>query len=93
MPAQSEGILDKLSKREIIGTALSLQNKVEAYNIANTDALEGIRKINENFVKLGSEISIVKKVNTLISKAVVDMERQCWANAQHSRRECLKIGV
>ena len=64
MPAQSEGILDKLSKREIIGAALSLQNKVEAYSIANTDALEGIPKINENFVKHGSEISIVKKVHT-----------------------------
>ena len=24
-------------------------------------------------------------------KKSVDIERQCWANAQYSRRECLKI--
>ena len=22
---------------------------------------------------------------------IVDMERQCWANAQYSRRECLEV--
>ena len=47
----------------------------------NTDALEEIRKFNETFVKLESEINIVKKVNTLLNKKVIDMERQCWANA------------
>ena len=77
MAAYTEGTLDKLLKREIIGIALSLQNKVEAYNITNTDAPEKICKFNENFVKLESEINIVKKVNILINKRVVDMERQC----------------
>ena len=57
----------------------------------NNDALEEIRKFNENFVKLESEINIVKKVNTLLNKRVIDMERQCWANAQYSRRECLEV--
>ena len=57
----------------------------------NNDALEEIRKFNESFVKLESEINIVKKVNTLLNKRVIDMERQCWANAQYSRRECLEV--
>ena len=57
----------------------------------NNDALEEIRKFNENFVKLESEINIVKKVNALLNKRVIDMERQCWANAQYSRRECLEV--
>ena len=57
----------------------------------SNDALEEIRKFNENFVKLESEINIVKKVTTLLNKRVIDMERQCWANAQYSRRECLKV--
>ena len=57
----------------------------------NNDALEEILKFNENFVKLESEINIVKKVNTLLNKRVIDMERQCWANAQYSRRECLEV--
>ena len=57
----------------------------------NTDALEEIRKFNGNFVKLESEINIVKKVNKLLNKKVIDLERQCWENAQYSRRECLEV--
>ena len=91
MTAYTEGTLDKLLKKELIGITLSLQNKVEQYTNVNTDALEEIRKVNENFVKLESEINIVKQVNTLLNKRVIDMERQCWANAQFSRRECLEI--
>ena len=83
----TEETFNKLSKREIIEIALSLKNKVEASNIANTYALEEIRKFNEKFFKLESEINVVKKVNTLFNKRVVDKERQCWANAQYSRRE------
>ena len=80
MAAYTEGTFDKLLKRKIIGIALSLQNKVEAYNIANSDALEEIRKFYENVVKLESEINLLKKVNTLFNKWVVDMKRQ-WKNA------------
>ena len=91
MTAYTEGTLDKLSKKELIGITLSLQNKVEQYTNVNTDALEEIRKFNEIFFKLESETNIVKKVNTLVKKRVIDMERQCWANAQYSRRECLEV--
>ena len=77
MAAYIEGTLDELPKKELIGITLSLQNKVEQYTNMNNDALEEIRKFNENFVKLESEINIVKKVNTLLNKRVIDMERQC----------------
>ena len=69
MTAYTEGTLDKLSKKELIGITLSLQNKVEQYTYVKTDALEEIRKFNENLVKLEPEINIVKRV--------IDMERQC----------------
>ena len=91
MAAYIEGTVDKLSKKELIGITLSLQNKVEQYTNVNNDALEEIRKFNENFVKLDSETNIVKKVNTLLKKRVIDMKRQCWANAQYSRREFLEV--
>ena len=91
MAAYTEGTLDKLSKKELIAITLSTRNKVEQYTNVNNDALEEIHKFNENFVKLESEINIVKKVNTLLNKRVTDMERQCWANAQYSRRECLEV--
>ena len=83
--------MDKLSKKELIGITLSLQNKVEQYTNVNNDALEEIRKFNETFVKLEFEINIVKNVNTLLNKRVIDMERQCWANVQYSRRDCLEV--
>ena len=50
-----------------------------------------IRKLNDNFSKLESELSVTKQVNSLLSRRLVNMERQCWANAQYSRRECLDI--
>ena len=43
------------------------------------------------FSQLESENSIVKQANSLLSKRLVDMERQCWANTQYSRRECLEV--
>ena len=36
-------------------------------------------------------MKIAKSINNLLSQRVVDLERQCWANAQYSRRECLEI--
>ena len=77
MAAYIEGTLDELPKKELIGITLSLQNKVEQYTNMNNDVLEEIRKFNENFVKLESEINKVKKINTLLNKRVIDMERQC----------------
>ena len=91
MAAYTEGTLDKLSKKELIAITLSTRNKVEQYTNVNNDALEEIYKFNENFVKHESEINIVKKVNTLLNERVIGRERQCWANAQYSRRECLEV--
>ena len=91
MAAYTEGTLDKLSKKKLIGITLSLQNKVGQYTNVNNDALEDIRKFNENFVKLESEINIVKKNNTLLNKRVIDMERQFWATAQYPKRNCLGV--
>ena len=91
MAAYTEGTLDKLSKKELIAITLSTRNKVEQYTNVNNDALEEIHKFNENFYKHESEINIVKKVNTLLNERVIGRERQCWANAQYSRRECLEV--
>ena len=50
-----------------------------------------MKEMNTNFKKLEADSSIVKTVNNLLMKKSVDIERQCWANAQYSRRECLEI--
>ena len=88
MAAYTEEALDKLSKKNIIDLVLVLQNKLET---GNTEVLDEIRKLNANFAKLESELIVTKKVNSELQKHVIDLERQCWANAQYSRRECLEL--
>ena len=36
-------------------------------------------------------MKIAKNINNLLLQRVVDLERQCWANAEYSRRKCLEI--
>ena len=67
---------------------MSLQNELE---VVNNNLLVEIRKLNECFPKLQAEISVTKQVNTLLSSRLFGIERQCWLNAQYSRRECLEI--
>ena len=50
-----------------------------------------IRKFNENFERLQSELTVAKQVNSVLSERLVFMERQCWANAQYSIREYLEL--
>ena len=84
--------LDKLRKQDLIPIVLSLQSKLdEANNEANNKVLEEVRNLSDTITKLSSELSIVKNVNTVLSNRLVTLERQCWANAQYSRRECLDI--
>ena len=61
---------------------LSLQNKVDQ---ANNKVLEEIGKLNDNFSKSGSELSVTKQVYSLLSSRLLNMEFQCWTNAQYSR--------
>ena len=67
---------------------ISLQSKeTERNNLI----LEEIRMLNDEFSQLESENVVVKLANSLLSKRLVDLERQCWANAQYSRREYIKV--
>ena len=88
MSIYTEEALDKLNKKELITILLSLQSKVES---ANNEILDQVRQLNQKFSQLESENSILKQANSLLSKRLVDMERQCWANTQYSRRECLEV--
>ena len=47
--------------------------------------------MNNKFSELESENVVIKQANSLLSQLLVDMERQCWANAQYSRRECIEL--
>ena len=98
MPQYTEESLDKLLKRQLIPIVSlleehnrSLQNRMSEMN---SEMVEEMHKFNENFSKLQSELSVGKGVNTELTKRVVTLEHQCWANAQYSRKECVEmVGV
>ena len=81
-------LLDKLRKQDLIPIVLSLQSKLEDKD--NT-VLEQLRKLNESVSKLYAKLAVTKNVNNLLLTRLTTLERQCWANAQYSRRECLDI--
>ena len=37
------------------------------------------------------ELAVTKQMNTELTKRIETLERQCWANAQYSRKECLEV--
>ena len=59
--------------------------------LKNDLILKEIRKLNHKFCQFESENVVVKKASSLLSKCLVDMERQCWANAEYSRKECIEM--
>ena len=87
MANYTEDGLNKLIKKDLISIILSQQRKIDQDNIG---WLDEICKLND-FSKLEADVKITKNINNLLSQRVVDLERQCWANAQYSRRECLEI--
>ena len=72
----------------MINLVLSLQSKLDN---ANKHILEEICKISDPFLKLQSKLVVSQEVNSLLLNKLFNMERQCWANALYSRRECLDI--
>ena len=84
----TEECLQKLSKPQLIAMVLSQRDETKATIESLRDE---VKTMNTNFKKLEADVSIVKTVNNLLMKKSVDIERQCWANAQYCRRECLEI--
>ena len=95
MPQYTEESLDKLLERELIPIVLSLEEQNRSLQSrmseVNNEVVEKMRKFNENSSKLQSELSIDKRVNTELTKRIVTLERQCWVNAQYSRKECVEV--
>ena len=67
-----------------------MQSKITEMQ-SNTEILEEVRKLNDKFTNLESQLLVTKNVNSLLQERVIDFERKCWANAQYSKRECLEV--
>ena len=89
MASLTEESFSKLSKQELIAMMLQMQNKMES---SDTKFAEEVRKLNESFQQLKFDLAIIKNVNSQLHNCFVNMARQCWANVQYSRRECVETG-
>ena len=63
-----------LNKNQIIDLFLKTQEQANT-TIASLTA--EIKRLNENFQKLESDVSVVKNVNNIVSKQMSSIERQC----------------
>ena len=84
----TEESLRALNKNQIIYLFLKTQEQANT-TIASLTA--EIKRLNENFQKLESDDSVVKNVNNSLLKEMSSIERQCWKNAQYSRRQCAEV--
>ena len=75
--ALTEAALKKLFKDEIVSLGLDYQNKFDF-------TLASIRNdlTEKCFEKLGSDMSVVRQVNSVLRERVTSLERQCWSNSQ-----------
>ena len=52
---------------------------------------EEVQKLNTNFELLKYDFSATRIENSSLNERLIGLQRQCWANAQYSRWECLEI--
>ena len=80
--------LPKPSKTQLIAMDLSQMDETK---ITIKSLRDEVKTMNTNFKKFEADVSIIKTVNNLLIKKSVEIEQQCWANAQYFRKECLEI--
>ena len=80
--------LKKIDKRDMVNIVLSLQSKLDE---ANEHVVEEIRKLSDVILKLQQKFAVSRQVSSLLLNRLISIERQCWANIQYSRGECLDV--
>ena len=95
MAALTEESLNKLNKIDLVVLTVNLRDKVETaksnLNEKVSNLTEEVQKLNTNFELLKSDFSTTRIENNSLNERLIALERQCWANAQYSRWECLEI--
>ena len=84
----AEATLKGLTKPDLIKLVLQLESEM------NSDIKEltsEIRDFVAQMKKVEADVAIVKNVNEKLVNQLIETERQCWAYAQYSRRECLEV--
>ena len=89
--ALNEAALRKLGQEKIIKLALEYQSKFELTLSSINNIKTDLSELRKYYEKLEPDVIITKQVNTKLCDKMKFLERQCWANEQYSRRECLEI--
>ena len=84
----TEAVLNKVSKSELVQLVLQTEASL-ASQITNL-ATE-VKDLLGYFKKLESDLAVTKNVNSKLMERVVQTEKQCWANAQYSRRDTIEV--
>ena len=79
--------LNNYTKKQLIGMFL----EKESMSKSISDLTSEIQKLTGVVIRLESEVSILRRVNDELQKQLISTERQCWVNAQYSRRECIEV--
>ena len=88
MPTNYSDELRSYNKQQLIKLFLEVQQQS---NKAISKLTNEISLLKENYKKLESDRSVSKTVSSLLTNQMNNVEKQCWASAQYSRRECLEV--
>ena len=81
-------VMSKLTKLELVQLLLKTEATLGSQI---TDLSKEIKDSLTHLKKLEADIAVVRTVNDRLVERVVKTERQCWKNAQYSRRDTLDI--
>ena len=84
----TEAVLNKFTKLELIQLLLKTEATLGSQI---SDLPKEIKDTLTHSKKMEADIVVVKIVNDRLVERIVKTERQCWENAQYSRRETLEI--
>ena len=77
-----------LNKEDLVRMLLDYQGK---FNNILDELKINLNELKTKFFKLESDLHISRNVNDKLPDKLVVLERECHANEQNSRRECLEI--
>ena len=63
----------------------------QKYDITLDKISQELAELRKSYNKLESDLAITKAINESLRNQIITLERQCWNNAQYSRRETLEI--
>ena len=86
--AHTEAVLNKLSKPELIQIILNTEANVGSQIAKLTTEVKDLLAYSK---KLEADLAIARNVNSKLIERVVATERQCWENAEYSRRYTLEV--